>query len=302
MKILRVFDVSTFIHAGNVNRYSFLTPKLVEEADGFRERRIMTGGISLLWNTLYEHFGDSDMVFCCDRNPTIKQGMYDFYKAGRPHKPEVWKCKRVCEYILQDCGLQVLAEDGYEADDFIHSVVRDKKSVYDHIYIYTADSDLYYLVDDNVTIMPSSSRAKMVTKQNYTYTAGKKDSFTPYNSTTFKKIVWGDPSDNIPGLSERKAQLLMDTFYKDLFFPIMGNKEALTQTLSRYGEDVKAQCELVFPLDVQVPEYFTQGDKIRVAEWGNAVKNKLWRNNNPLPEHIKASIEEMADLGYYMDE
>lgn len=302
MKVLRIFDVSTFVHAGAVNRHSFVAPGLVLEDDGYRERRIYTGGVSLLWNTLYDVYGTCDLAFCCDTRPTVKQDMFDGYKATRPHNPEKSKMKKACQYILEDCGLEVLCKDGYEADDFIYSLVRDKKKEYDHIYIYTADSDLYFLVDDNVTILPSSSRAKKVTKQNYTYTAGKKDSYTPYNSMTFTKILEGDKSDNIPGLSDQRCRQLYSIFYNDLYFPYMGDKETMMHVLTPFGEDVKSQCELVFPLDVRTPSEFKKGDKLRIAEWGNAVKNKLWLHNKPLSKHILDCIEEMAELGYYAEE
>lgn len=301
MKILRIFDTSTFVHAGSVNKYSFVSAKLVEEADGFVERRMYTGGASLLWNTLYDVYGTCDLAFCCDRKPTIKQEMYSLYKSSRPHDIEKSKQKKICEYILKDCGLTVLADEGYEADDFIYSLVRDKKSEYDHIYIYTGDSDLYFLVSDNVTILPSSSRAKMVTRDNYTYTAGKKDTYTPYNALTFYKILAGDKTDDIPPLDPEKSYLLRSVFDNDTYYPVMGSKEAMTFTLSRFGDDVRAQCELVFPLDVRVPEEFSAGDKIRIAEWGHAIKNKLWRHNGPISPHVKQCIEEMADLGYYAE-
>lgn len=302
MRELRIFDVSTFVHAGKVNKHSFLTPELKEIDDEFVEQRIYTGGVSLLWNTLYKVYGTCDLAFCLDTKPTIKQEMYDGYKANRQHNHEVWKQKRAMEYILKNCGFETLIEEGYEADDFIYSIVRDNKKKYDQIYIYTGDSDLYFLVDDNVTILPSSSRAKKVTKQNYTYTAGKKDSYIPYNATTFLKILEGDTSDNIPPLNPDISYRVRQGYYNDLFYEFLGDKETLREIFQRFGPEAIAQCELILPLDVRTPEVFKEGDKIRIAEWGNAIKNKLYRNNQPLPNHILASIEEMADLGLCADE
>lgn len=302
MKDLRIFDVSTYIHAGKVNRRSFLQAPLLERDDMYVERRLYTGGTSFLWNTIYEVYGTADLVFCCDTRPTVKQSMYGYYKGSRAHDDGVSKQKRIAEYILRDCGLEVLKEDGYEADDFIYSVVRDKKREYDHIYIYTADSDLYFLVSDNVTVLPSSSRAKMVTKDNYTYTAGKKDSYTPYNSMTFSKILFGDSSDDIPPLPADTINMLHDLLWKDPYFKVMGDKETMLQILTPFGEEVVNQCNLVFPMDMRVPEEFSKGDKIRIAEWGNAMNNKLWRSSQPVPQHIKDCILEMCDLGYYSEE
>lgn len=300
MKILRIFDVSAFVHAGMVNKHAMLLPSLEDTPDFFRERRIYAGGASLIWNTLYYEYGKCDMVFCCDRYPTIKQGMFSDYKCTRQHKPEVSKSKEVCERILSDCGFTVLAEDGYEADDFIYSLVRDMRTVYDHIYIYTADSDLYFLVSDNVSVLPSSSRAKTVTKQNYTYTVRPKE-YTPYNALTFYKMLDGDKSDDIPPLHDVYRRSLREVFDKKLYHPFLGDKEFVTESMSSINPDIANRISLIFPLDIRVPQTFGKGDKLRIADWGNAFKNKLWRNDQRIPDYIQDSIEDMANCGLYAE-
>lgn len=300
MRVLRIFDVSPFVHAGAVNKHAMLLPELVDNGESFEERRIYAGGASLIWNILYYEFGKCDMVFCCDRWPSVKQGMYEYYKGSRDHKEGIRKAKEVTEYILNDCGFTVLAEDGYEADDFIYSLVREHKSHYDHIYIYTGDSDLYFLVSDNVTILPNSSRSKTVTRQNFTYTA-RTGKYTPYNALTFYKILEGDKSDDIPALPAHLQRYLRDIFDKEMYHPLLGDKETVTQLLSPISKEIADQVSLVFPLDIRVPQEFASGDKIRVAEWGNAFRNKLWRNNNRIPSHIQDRIEEMSEMGLYTE-
>lgn len=300
MRVLRIFDVSPFVHAGAVNKHAMLLPELVDNGESFEERRIYAGGASLIWNVLYYEFGKCDMVFCCDRWPSVKQGMYEYYKGSREHKDGIHKAKEVTEYILNDCGFTVLAEDGYEADDFIYSLVREHKSHYDHIYIYTGDSDLYFLVGDNVTILPNSSRAKTVTRQNFTYTA-RTGKYTPYNALTFYKILEGDKSDDIPALPAHLQRYLREIFDKEMYHPLLGDKETVTQLLSPISKEIADQVSLVFPLDIRVSQEFASGDKIRVAEWGNAFRNKLWRNNNRIPSHIQDKIEEMSEMGLYTE-
>lgn len=300
MKVLRIFDVSPFVHAGAVNKYAMLLPELVDTGESFEEHRIYAGGASLIWNVLYYEYGKCDMVFCCDRWPSVKQGMYEYYKANREHKEGIHKAKEVTEYILNDCGFTVLAEEGYEADDFIYSLVRDHKKHYDHIYIYTGDSDLYFLVSDNVTVLPNSSRSKTVTKQNFTYTA-RTGKYTPYNALTFYKILEGDKSDNIPPLPGYLQSVVRNVFDKEIYHPVLGDKETVSQLLNPLNPEIAHQVSLVFPLDMQVPSEFATGDKIRIAEWGNAFRNKLWKHNKGIPAHIQEKIEEMADMGLYTE-
>lgn len=253
-----------------------------------------------MWNVLYYEFGKCDMVFCCDRRPTIKQEMCPSYKANREHNHEVSKSKDVCEYILSDCGFTVLSAEGYEADDFIYSLVMEHKKSYDHIYIYTGDSDMYFLVDENVSIEPSSSRAKTVNRQNYTYTV-RKDEFTPYNTSTFYKILFGDTSDGITGLPKDLALKLKEVIDTPVYRNLLGDKETVLQLLGMFGKEASDQGSLVFPLDIRVPQDFAQGDKLRVAEWGNAFRNKMWRTGGDIPYRVQQCIEEMVNLGMASD-
>ena len=298
MRVLRIFDVLPFVHAGAVNKRAYLVPELKDAGDSFVEEIIYCGGASLLWNILYQEYGKCDMVFCSDRTPTVKQGMFPGYKMSREHKEMIRQSRDVCEYILKDCGFTVLADDGYEADDFIYSLVRDLKKQYDMIYIYTGDSDLYFLVDDNVTILPSSSRAKEVTKQNYTYTAGgSKMEYVPYNMSTFYKILFGDTSDGIPGVGGELASRMRNIYDRKEYHKFMGDKETVIELMSLAGDKMRAQAELVFPLDVQVPNEFGMGDKLKIAEWGSAFRNRYWATGNGPSERITQLIEEMAELG-----
>lgn len=299
MKVLRVFDMLPFIHAGAVNKRAYLLPELRDTEDSFVESIIYCGGVSLMWNILYQHYGTCDMVFCSDRTPTVKQEMFSGYKANREHKESVRQMRDTAEYILNDCGFDVLYEDGYEADDFIFSVVQENKNAYDHIYIYTGDSDLYFLVSDNVTILPSSSRAKEVNMQNYTYTAGgSKREYVPYNMNTFYKILYGDTSDGIPPLPKNIAEHLRSAFDNKMMQRFMGDKETILQALEISGPEVMAQAHLVLPIDVRAPREFKRGNKVRIAEWGSAFGNKYYATGGEPPKRIKDCIEEMAELGF----
>lgn len=301
MKVLRIFDVSAFVHAGMVNRHAYLLPPLDVLPDAFRERRIYCGGTSMLWNILYQHWGTCDMVFCCDRRPTIKQNMYEGYKSSREHKPGVSKSKEVCEYILNDCGLPVLFKDGYEADDFIYSLVQEHKNSYDKIYIYTSDSDLYFLVSENVSIEPSSTRAKRVNMQNYTYTV-RSNLYTPYNVLTFYKVLFGDKGDDIPPLEGGLAMRMREALDVPLYQKFFGDKETAMALIGMFGPEATKQGQLVYPLDVRVPTTFACGDKLRIAEWGNAFHNQYWKTGRRDSARIEECIAEMDKLGLAVDD
>ena len=69
---------------------------------------------------------------------------------------------------------------------------------------------MYFLVDDRVTIKPSSSRAKEVTRYNYEQVLSKYN--IKYNMMTMTKIICGDTSDCIPGFLRKQGMLLLHYF------------------------------------------------------------------------------------------
>lgn len=299
-RILRVFDLSSYCHAGNVNKRAFFDGPIVELASGYTQRNVPAGGVSLLFNQLYYYMGECDMVFCADRNPTIKKGMYPQYKESRAHARDIEIQKEVMERVLELCGFTVLYEEGYEADDFIYSVVTKMKDQYDHVYIHTGDSDLYFLVSDNVSIAKTHSRTKEVTMENYSYMF-KKGKFTPYNMITFMKVLNGDTSDDIPAMPVEKAQPLLDMFDSDFYRVRMGDKNFMRASVEFAAPWALPQFDLVYPLDTPVPEELGYGDKQLVREFGYAMKNKLFDGNVRVYSTVAAAINQMAEDGLYID-
>lgn len=300
LKNLYLFDVSPFIHAGNVNKFAKLE-KLVDMGTTWKTLVTPCGGISLIFNTLYSILGKGDIVFCCDRNPTIKKDMLSTYKHNRDHARPIEVGKAIAEYILADCGCTVLARAGYEADDIIYSIVQRDHDAYDNIYIYTGDSDLYFLVDDKVSILPSSSRAKEVTIQNYAEVLSKYGA--RYNTMTMMKILGGDSSDCIPGLPTNVVKQMASTFYQPPMEPKLGNKEFVLKWFDYLYPEYKYQAELVFPLDVEdLPTSFSTPDRQSIVNWGSAMNNKFFRGMGSPDFPIKEHLEEIHKYGMYLED
>lgn len=293
-KILRIFDVSSFVHAGKVNSYAMIDCGLVMSGTSFVNPKIPCGGASLLWNVIYEHATD-DMIFCADRDPSIKREMLPSYKAQRSFNAEVQKQKDITEYILKDCNFTVLAKDGYEGDDFVNLAVEKYRDYYDHIYIYTGDSDLYYLVSDTVSIEPSSSKAKRVNMSNYTYTV-RKGEYTPYNTVALRKILSGDTADNIPPLYTPYANVYMSI--KEDF----GNFEKIRDLFKQYNDtDGVEHSYWVEPLTpIGVDLNILKPDLSRVKAWGVAFRNSNFIRHSKTGSNesiIDESINELVNKG-----
>lgn len=299
-KDLYIFDVLPFIHAGCVNRFARLE-KTVCTGVTWQTLRIPCGGISLIFNELYAIAGTGDCVFCTDRNPTIKKDMYSGYKSNRDHDNNILTLRTVAEYILEKCGGTVIARAGYEADDIIYTIVQKLHDQYDNIYIYTGDSDLYFLVDKKVSIRPSSSRAKAVDYYNYNQVLAKKGAI--YNSLTVQKILKGDQSDCIPSLPRDVQDKLAAVLYQKAMLPQLGDKHFVRSWVGSICPEALPQVDLIFPLDVEdIPLEFGKLDPYLIRNFGSAMHNKMFRGMSDPDFMIQPYVDELISNGCYLED
>ena len=141
-------------------------------------------------------------------------------------------------------------------------------------FMCTADSDLYILVRDNVSILPTSSQAKTVTMDNYSYTC-KKGKETPYNSVVFQKFLAGDPSKDLPPLPKEDRQYLVALFCRPNLMHYLGNPGDLRSMMERvcpqYLERLMLFYPLVVPRDFNIVE---EGNKERIQQWAWEIGNR----------------------------
>ena len=298
---LALLDVSGFVHAGSVNKYSFLEQPY--EIDNMWVSQVTpTGGASLIFNTLASIAGQCDIVLCCDRNPIIKKEMIPGYKGNRNHKQNIEVEKKVVEYIGKQCNISVAAYDGYEADDVIYSYHQALHNDYDRIHVYTADSDLYFLVDDKTEILPTSSRAKHVTLSNYETTVIHNQVYK-YNTITLGKIMFGDQTDCIPGLSDELLAILSRQIkpYFDTVPGALGQKDILCKIFEKYPSLIE-QVNKVFPLLVNnINLTITEPDPQMICNWGAAIKNKNFVRRKSADFDIEAETIKIQELGLYVE-
>ena len=212
--ILRVFDVSEYIYAGN--RGADIV-RLVEDSAPYRVESLPVGGVRHILREIKRyHDENTQLVFCMDRIPTFKRQLFDLwwkerggYKGNRkPKDPDIMIQQSLAEDILNELGVNVLAKEGYEADDMIANVVNYYADSYEKIYIHARDSDLYYLVRDNVEIMPVGHFGKHIDIRNYETTVNC-DYNIKYNLSMLHRLGKGG-KDNVPKVSKEDYEKICD--------------------------------------------------------------------------------------------
>lgn len=295
MSELHIFDMMAFVHAGHVNKYSYLSQTMHVGA-GWQTLYIPTGGASLLFNKLYEVTGKGDVVVVTDRNPTIKKDMIPGYKSNRSYSHEISVDKAATEYILQQCGIQLFAREGYEADDIAYSLVKDLHDKYDHIYLYTGDSDWYFMVDNTVSIMPSSSTSKTVTLETFEDMTGYY-----YNTITLTKICEGDSSDCIPGLGKEVSDMILEKLNTPAIRRLLGNKDMVLNMFHQFFPAYEYQVHNVFPLYVKdLNHECSVPDKRMICNFGCAIKNKRFSGRMSPSFDITQHTARLCENGVYI--
>jgi 5'-3' exonuclease len=296
-RILHIVDVSSAVYAGSFNTHAFISGPIVNTVTGYRERIIPMGGVSQLFNIVYKQLDTGTIVFCCDRPPTVKRGMDQNYKTTRTKNERANLEKEIAEYVLNDCGFNVIAEEGYEADDLVYTCVKLFKNQYDHVYIYTGDSDLYMLIDESVSVLPTHSKAKTVTLENFEYTA-KKNQIVKYNTLTFQKVLDGDPSKAVSPLSKQTQMELVKIFAKEPFQSYMGDRDFMRSLVEMKMPEILPQFDIIYPLDAPMPTEFTEGwDKDRIKGWAGLMRHKHIPGKQM---NMEACIEELIEKSLYV--
>ncbi len=154
--------------------------------------------------------------------PTIRHEVYKEYKAQRKPMPEdLIPQIPVLKRVLEAMKIPVLEYEKYEADDVLATLADKASAEKIPSVIITTDKDLLQVVDEQTSVFNPS-------KEIYLDEAKVKEFFGVAPSQVVDVLsLWGDPSDNIPGvpgIGEKTSKQLIGEF---------GSLENLLKNLAR---------------------------------------------------------------------
>ena len=147
--------------------------------------------------------------------PTVRAQEFTEYKANRESMPDDLRAS--IPYIIrliQGFNIPIYAAEGYEADDVIGTLSHQAEKQGFVTYMMTPDKDFGQLVTDKILIYKP---AKFGTPAQV---CGPKEVCEKYGIATPTQLIdilglWGDASDNIPGIpgiGEKNASLLIGKY------------------------------------------------------------------------------------------
>jgi len=173
---------------------SYYAIRFLTNSKGFPTNAIY-GFVTTLRKLIAEENPDYLAVVFDTKGPTIRHQLYTDYKANRKPMPEDLVVQvPVLKKIIQAMNIPSYEHENYEADDVLGCLAAQASEQGIHSVIVTTDKDLLQVVSAATTVYNPSKNIHL-DEQKVKETFGVKPS-----QVIDVLALWGDPSDNIPGI------------------------------------------------------------------------------------------------------
>jgi len=237
--------------------------------------------------------------------PTFRHEIYPNYKSNRLITPEeIRKSVPIIKEILKEMNINIVEFNGYEADDIIGTMAKqavEKKFI---VFMVTPDKDYCQLVDKNIFIYKpkKSDNGPEILGINEV-----KEKFSIDHPEQVIEILalWGDSSDNIPGvpgIGEKTAKKLISD-YKSVE-NLLENIDKLSpkiQNVLSENENTLLLSKKLATINKSVPIDFNE-DKLKIKNYNEQKLKEIFNELN-FKSLIKrffqtTSIDESIDVTY----
>ena len=264
-----------------VNRAFYGVSRNLATRDGLHTNAIF-GFLNILHKLTGEEQPDALCVAFDRKAPTFRHVAYEGYKAKRHAMPEELAMQMpVLKEVLGAMNIPCYELDGWEADDLLGTVSRKCEASGWDCVIVTGDRDALQLITDHTTVNLVTTRMGQTNTVAMTPAAFQEQyGFAPVQMIDLKGL-WGDTSDNIPGVrgvGEKTAMELIRQYgtIADIYaqFDAIELKPAVRKKL----EEGREQAELSYDLArirCDAPIDFRPEDALR-RDWDRETLYKLF--------------------------
>ncbi|MDR2392180.1 MAG: DNA polymerase I [Planctomycetota bacterium] len=153
------------------------------------------GFARMLLDILFSYVPEAVAAVFDSPGKTFRHKRYPDYKANRkPPPPELVEQIPLIREIVDAFRIPAYSLDGYEADDIIGSLTRQAREAGWEVVIVSSDKDYGQLLEDGVSILDIFTET-FINAKAFTERKG-----VPPERLTDLMGLWGDASDNIPGV------------------------------------------------------------------------------------------------------
>lgn len=303
-----------------INR-AFYGIRLLTTRDGVFTNAVY-GFLSILSKLLDDEKPDA-LCVCFDVHaPTFRHKKFAAYKAQRRPMPDELRPQiPLMKEVLAAMRVPAYELAGWEADDLIGTISARCSAENTECVIVTGDRDSLQLVRDGVSVKLVISRLGKTVTKNYTPETFREDyGFDPTKIVDLKAL-WGDTSDNIPGvpgIGEKTASELVrrfggiDSIYANL--DALDIRDSVKKKLVDGKENALLSHDLA-TIRTDAPIDFSPGKNLRkefdtpalyalfkrlefsklIAKWNLAPETSMPDDNDDLPLFAVSGASEKSD-------
>jgi len=243
-------------------------------------------GIASFLHRLFDNHAPQYVGWVHDAGSSFRTETYPEYKATREKLDDELQAdfdqsiERI-EDLLTAFGVQLVAVDGYEADDVIGTLADRCVEAGMDVVIISGDKDFYQLIDEHVSLLNPGRRGPAAVEEVWVDQTNAADRLgvPPARVIDYLALV-GDSSDNIPGvkgIGDKTARKLIGD-YGDLE-AILAHADDVSgkrarEALLAEAKNARLSRELVtIRRDVPVPQ---EVKDLRVEPWDRSALETLY--------------------------
>jgi DNA polymerase-1 len=168
-----------------------------------------------LWQLIQKENPSHLAVVFDHKSANVRVQEFEYYKAQRDATPEdIIISEPYIRRIIEAMHIPILEVEGYEADDVIGTIAKQKARENHLVYMVTPDKDFGQLVEDNIKIYKPSRQG------NQPEILGVEEICKNWEIENPLQVIdilalWGDAVDNIPGIpgiGEKTAKALIKEY------------------------------------------------------------------------------------------
>jgi DNA polymerase I len=149
------------------------------------------------------------------KSANVRVQEFEYYKANRDATPEdIIASEPYIRQIIQAMNIPILEVEGYEADDVIGTIAKQKAREDHLVYMVTPDKDFAQLVEENIKIYKPARMGSQPEILGVEEVCKNWEIDNPLQVIDILAL-WGDAVDNIPGIpgiGEKTSKILIKEY------------------------------------------------------------------------------------------
>lgn len=196
------------------------------------------------------------------KSANVRVQEFEYYKAHRDETPEdIIISEPYIRRIIEAMHIPILEVEGYEADDVIGTIAKQKAKENHLVYMVTPDKDFAQLVEENIKIY------KPPRQGNQPEILGVEEICRNWEVETPLQVIdilalWGDAVDNIPGIpgiGEKTAKALIKEYksVENLIAntdKLKGKQKENVINFAQQGLDSKKLATIIIDVPVEIDD------------------------------------------------